>query len=47
MVESQEAPLLINSIKYSDSTCTQLSQGNLKPVNSVYWRLITNLVQSI
>jgi len=25
-VEPQEAPLLTNSVKHSDSTCTQVSQ---------------------
>ena len=40
--EPQEALLSTNSDKYSDRTCTQVSQGNLMSVNSVYWKLITN-----
>ena len=41
-IEPQEAPLLTNLVKHSDSTCTQVSQGNFKSVSGVYWRLITN-----
>ena len=29
MVEPQETPLWTNRIKHSDSTCTQVLQGNL------------------
>jgi len=35
MVEPQEVPLLTNCIKHSDSTYTQVLQGNLKSVNSI------------
>ena len=43
MVEPKEAvPLLTNSVQHSDSTHTQVSQGNLKSVSSVYQMLISN-----
>jgi len=34
-VKPQEAPLLTNRVKHSDSTCTQISQGKFKSVSSI------------
>ena len=39
-VEPQEAPLLTNRIKHSDSTCTQVLPGDFQSVSSIM--LITN-----
>ena len=35
ILTSQETHSLTNSVKHSDSTCTQVSQGDLKSVISI------------